>query len=399
MRVLIIIILFLFIFGCKPSDVPVNIEKGIDSISQKWVPDQRENICTFSLKMLSKRHIILKGETNLPEAKIEIINYLLDKKLVYNDSLRVIPDTSEIKKIWGLVTLSVCNIKKDPSHSSELVSQAIMGTPVKILKKKDGWLLIQTPDYYIGWTNDSSIQEMTEKEIETWKHSGRLIYTGKSGDILSETNGSEVVSDIVAGSIVKVVSEKGDCFIVALPDGRCGEISKKEGADFNKWCSGIRPEANRLILFAKTLSGSPYLWGATSTKAIDCSGFTKTIYFTGGVILARDASLQFLHGESVDISSSFNNLEPGDLVFFGYYSKGKKRITHVGMYIGDSEVIHSSGMVRINSLDSTKTDYSNYLKKTIMGARRIIGTGSGKGIETVTKNNWYNSLDQMARSL
>lgn len=399
MRVLIIIILFLFIFGCKPSDVPVNIEKGIDSISQKWVPDQRENICTFSLKMLSKRHIILKGETNLPEAKIEIINYLLDKKLVYNDSLRVIPDTSEIKKIWGLVTLSVCNIKKDPSHSSELVSQAIKGTPVKILKKKDGWLLIQTPDYYIGWTNDSSIQEMTEKEIETWKHSGRLIYTGKSGDILSETNGSEVVSDIVAGSIVKVVSEKGDCFIVALPDGRCGEISKKEGADFNKWCSGIRPEANRLILFAKTLSGSPYLWGATSTKAIDCSGFTKTIYFTGGVILARDASLQFLHGESVDISSSFNNLELGDLVFFGYYSKGEKRITHVGMYIGDSEVIHSSGMVRINSLDSTKTDYSNYLKKTIMGARRIIGTGSGKGIETVTKNNWYNSLDQMARSL
>lgn len=399
MRVLIIIILFLFIFGCKPSDVPVNIEKGIDSISQKWVPDQRENICTFSLKMLSKRHIILKGETNLPEAKIEIINYLLDKKLVYNDSLRVIPDTSEIKKIWGLVTLSVCNIKKDPSHSSELVSQAIKGTPVKILKKKDGWLLIQTPDYYIGWTNDSSIQEMTEKEIETWKHSGRLIYTGKSGDILSETNGSEVVSDIVAGSIVKVVSEKGDCFIVELPDGRCGEISKKEGADFNKWCSGIRPEANRLILFAKTLSGSPYLWGATSTKAIDCSGFTKTIYFTGGVILARDASLQFLHGESVDISSSFNNLELDDLVFFGYYSKGEKRITHVGMYIGDSEVIHSSGMVRINSLDSTKTDYSNYLKKTIMGARRIIGTGSGKGIETVTKNNWYNSLDQMARSL
>ena len=59
------------------------------------------------------------------------------------------------------------------------------------------------------------------------------------------------------------------------------------------------------------------------------------------------------------------------------------------MYIGDTEVIHSSGMVRINSLDSSRSNYSNYLKETIMGARRIIGTESERGIEAVTMNNWY----------
>ena len=64
--------------------------------------------------------------------------------------------------------------------------------------------------------------------------------------------------------------------------------------------------------------------------------------------------------------------------FFGHNNKGVKRITHVGMYIGDTEVIHCSGMVRINSLDSTRTNYSEYLKDGMMGVRRIIGTESGK---------------------
>jgi cell wall-associated NlpC family hydrolase len=123
---------------------------------------------------------------------------------------------------------------------------------------------------------------------------------------------------------------------------------------------------------------------------MDCSGFVKTVYFSGGIILSRDASQQFLHGLEVDISSSIDSLKSGDLVFFGSLNrKGEKRITHVGIYIGDSEVIHSSGMVRINSLDPGRSNYSEYLGKRIMGARRIIGTGSEKGVEMVADNDWY----------
>jgi cell wall-associated NlpC family hydrolase len=123
----------------------------------------------------------------------------------------------------------------------------------------------------------------------------------------------------------------------------------------------------------------------------DCSGFLKTVYFTGGMILARDASQQFRYGKAVDISLSIDSLKPGDQIFFGHLnSSGKKVITHTGMYIGDTEVIHDSGMVRVNSLDSTRSNYSSYLGKTIMGARRIIGTSSGRGTENVALHNWYN---------
>jgi gamma-D-glutamyl-L-lysine dipeptidyl-peptidase len=389
MRFLILLILILLITGCKNPEVPVNIQNDIDSIAHKWVPEPKEAFCSFNLSMLSKHKVLIKGETNLPDARSEIINYLAKSGFVFSDSLLVIPDTSEIKKTWGLITLSVCNIKKNPSFSSELVSQSIMGTPVRILKKRGGWLLIQTPDYYIGWTNSSSVQELNEQEIANWKGSERVIFLKKSGDILLEPNSYKVVSDIVSGAIVEVKADKGNFYEIILPDGRRGVLKKADVADFKSWSVNTIPEAVRLISFAESLLGSPYLWGGTSTKGIDCSGFVKTIYFTNGIILARDASLQYLYGKPVNCSLSLDSLLPGDLIFFGSYNKEEKKITHVGMYIGNKEVIHSSGMVRINSLDSTRKNFSKYLKEGMMGAKRIIGTQSGKGIERVARNSWY----------
>ena len=384
----------ILISGCRPGEVPVQIKNDIDSIILKWVPDKREGICDLSLGVMPDRKLVIKGETNISNAKNEIINYLTESAVEYSDSLKLIPDPAEISKPWGLVSVSVCNIKKNPSHSSELVSQAIMGTPVKILKKSGGWLLLQTPDFYIGWSNSSGIEERDETEMAKWRQSDRLIYTAKSGDILSEDNPGEIISDIVSGSIVSKISERGNYFVVELPDSRKGIIEKKYCQVFNRWCLETKPDPYKLITFAKSLLGSPYLWGGTSTKMTDCSGFLKTIYFTGGVILARDASQQFLYGKAVDISSSLDSLQPGDLVFFGYRGKnGEQRIIHVGLYTGDTEVIHNAGMVSINSLDSTRSNYSNYLGSTIKGARRVIGEKSEKGIEAIFKNSWYNSLN------
>jgi hypothetical protein len=392
MRFLVPIVFILFIFGCKPPEVPVQIQKDVDSIAFKYVPDKREGILDLSLELLKDQKLLVKGETNIPESKNEIISYITESGFEYYDSLQVIPDPDEIDKPWGLVSVSVCNIKKNPSHSSELVSQAIMGNPVKILKKRGSWLLVQTPDYYIGWTNNSGIEELDEKEFNDWKQSDRLIYTAKSGDVLTAENDVEIVSDIMSGAIVNFIAEYKDHYVIELPDGRRGQINMGDSHLFGKWCSEIKPEAEKLMNFAKSLKGSPYLWGGTSTKMADCSGFVKTIYFMGGIILARDASQQFRYGSEIDISKSFDLLKPGDLVFFGRLnSEGGKIITHTGMYIGDTEVIHDSGMVRVNSLDSTRLNYSSYLRESIMGARRIIGTDSGKGIEHLARHTWYNN--------
>ena len=388
---LVAIVLIILISGCKTPQVSEQILKAVDSITFKYVPDSREGICDVNLTSMKDKKLVIRGETNFPDAKDAILNYLTESGIEYLDSLQVIPDTDEIDKPWGLVSVSVCNIRKEPSHSSELVSQAIMGNPVKILKERGSWLLVQTPDHYIGWAGSSGIKELSDKELAVWKESDRLIYIARAGDILSEKDGGGVVSDIVSGAILKLVASQRDYYIVEMPDGRRGRINSSESQVFSKWCSEIKPEADKLIRFAKSLTGSPYLWGGTSSKMADCSGFVKTVYFTGGVVLARDASQQFQYGTEIDISSSINVLKPGDLLFFGHINnQGKKIITHTGMYIGDTEVIHDSGMIKVNSLDPTRSNYSSSLMESLMGARRIIGTQSGKGIELVEGHSWYN---------
>ena len=291
-----------------------------------------------------------------------------------------------VKSPWGLVSVSVCNVRTRPSHAAEMATQALMGTPVKILNKRGGWLLIQMPDSYIGWTDDPVI-ELTDDELNNWKKSDRLIYMEHTGVITD--NSGQTVSDAVFGMIVQKTGEKGYSYMVKFPDGREGQVEKTEVADLRQWAESVEPDAGKMTEFAGLFLGSPYLWGGTSTKSVDCSGFVKTIYYSGGIILRRDASGQYKYGLERSIEIPFDSLAPGDLLFFGRVRDGKKRITHTGMYIGDTEFIHSSRLVRINSFDSTRTNYSEYLLGILQGAKRIIGVAPGEGMERVSQHSWY----------
>jgi len=115
----------------------------------------------------------------------------------------------------------------------------------------------------------------------------------------------------------------------------------------------------------------------------------QSVFFMNGLILQRDASLQALHGTSVDISDGYSQLRKGDLLFFGSKDNEKDHVTHVAIYIGDSEYINASGRVVINSLDPAGTNYSNYRKNALLSARRIIGAVDDTGIIQLSKHGWY----------
>jgi len=303
----------------------------------------------------------------------------------------VLPDISIITEPWGLVNVSVCNIRLFSSYDSEMLTQALMGTPVKILKKEGGWYLIKTPDLYLGWVDSDAVETKSTDEYTEWKSSSRLFYTGKTGDIYADPAGLKVISDIVAGCIVEVIGNEKELNEVKLPDNRKGFIPTDKVIPFDRLSAEAYLKTDNLIATAESFMGSPYLWGGTSSKGFDCSGFTKTIYYLNGIILSRDASQQFQNGIRVRVRREAlpDSLKQGDLLFFGSSRRGRARPTHVGMYIGDTEFIHCSGMVRINSLDSTRANFSKYLKDTMMGVRRVIGTESAKGVEHIANHSWY----------
>jgi gamma-D-glutamyl-L-lysine dipeptidyl-peptidase len=380
------VVLMTLLISCGSRSVEP-LQGEIDSLSRHWVPDKRIGICNLSVVNSGGTGIVLKGESMFPGARAEALKLLNGKGISIIDSVVILPDTIHMEKNWGLITLSVANMRSKPAHSSEMVSQAIMGTPVRLLKDGDGWILIQTPDQYIGWTNKSAVHQMTRSELGTWRSSGRIIFTASEGKIFNDFTGKAVISDLVAGTILVKKSETLKGSQVELPDGRIGYVSGIDWKNFNQWKDSISLRSDRIIETGKQFMGFPYLWGGTSSKGMDCSGFVKTVCFLNGVIVERDASQQARHGLEIDLSPGLNNLQKGDLLFFG--SKQPYRVNHVGIYVGNGEVLHESGSVHINSLEKNKTNFNEELSSNLVGARRIIGFSTERGYWPLSIHNWY----------
>lgn len=360
------------------------VSRVVDAVGKKYAPDKR--IALFDVN--TEEHsgvVILKGKTNLPEAKQMMLDSLALFKIGYLDSVLVLPDQSVGDKTWGLATLSVANMRSVPDHASELVSQALMGTPVKVLEAKDGWFYIQTPDRYIGWVDENGIALKTEAEMASWKQARRYLYSQLSGIAVdAPKRKASVVSDLVLGDLFEVISTGKKYVQVKFPDGRIGFAKKADCLSFEDWISR-KPEVKAVISVAKEMIGTTYLWGGTSCKAVDCSGMIKTAWYAQGVILARDASQQARYGEKIDYGN-IKNLQPGDMLFFG---RNAQRITHVGIYMGNGRYIHASGMVRINSIDPNDSLYNVTERKKLVGAMRIANSLGSEGIVPVKEHGWY----------
>lgn len=284
---------------------------------------------------------------------------------------------------WALASLSVSNMRAIPDHTSELVSQVMMGTPLKVLDYKEKFYQVQTPEGYRGWLDAKGLELFCDDGMESWKNSPRCFYNRIAGYVYSYPDTkSDIVSDLVLGDLFVIEEENKDFRKSKLPDGRGGYVIKDECLSFDEWIS-LPPDVDALITIAKKMMGFPYLWGGASSKATDCSGFTKLIFYSRGIILARDASQQVKYGQPVYISR-LENLEKGDLLFFG---NSAERPGHVGIHLGNGDFIHSSGRVHISSIIPGNPKHDP--DRNFVAARRILNALDTEGITSVGKNVWY----------
>ena len=123
---------------------------------------------------------------------------------------------------------------------------------------------------------------------------------------------------------------------------------------------GGASKAEEIISKAQSLMGIPYVFGGTTTKGFDCSGFTQYVFKASGIELPRTSYSQYGIGTAVPK----DQLQPGDLVFFATYDSGA---SHVGIYIGGGNFIHAADPgVKITSLGDS------YYSKRYLGARRML---------------------------
>jgi hypothetical protein len=348
--------------------------RAIQELKVRFAPDH--HLAVFNVRVEPEgRRVILAGEVDNVVAKSETADAVRSAGFDVIDRITILPSPELGETTWGISRLSIANARELPGHGAELGMQILMGHVVRVLNQSNGWYLVQSADRYLSWATRGSVVRCTELQAQAWRDSPLLLVTSFEDRVMERPQpDAQPVSDVVTGCLVKKIGEEGDWFKVELPDQRTGYLQKNSATDYAEWQRTRQPTPDAIEQTARTLLGRPYLWGGNSPKGLDCSGFTKLVFFLNGVELDRNASHQAQQGTDVPLDAELSQLKKGDLVFFGARARAGRpeRITHVGIYLGDKLFIHSSEMVRINSLDPNSPISDVRRIRTLIRAKRVL---------------------------
>lgn len=376
--------LILLVMSCQgPIDQTQNEQVDdlvvyLDSLKKAGIEDARTNLFEVNQSDGSE------GESTKVSVKVtseDIFKALKENVQRFPEvviELRKLPDSVVGDKIYGLCTVSVGNVRKEPRHSSELSSQVLLGHPLRILDSAGDWLQIQSSDGYLGWMDKGAVVPMDKAQVSQWNAEPKVIINKFYVQGKNPERPEEVVSDLVYGNILRVRAENNtaNTLLVEYPDQRTAIVSKTDTKSFTEWQGAFSNKMAHLQKDVKEYLGIPYTWGGTSVKGFDCSGFTKSIFFDYGILLQRDASQQANQGNLVDDVGQIENIKAGDLLFFG--KKGTKpKVVHVGIALDDGRFVHASGdgYIKINSLDPKDSVFNEKERDRYLFARRYIEEG------------------------
>ncbi|RMD72856.1 MAG: SH3 domain-containing protein, partial [Bacteroidetes bacterium] len=159
--------------ACRQNEPDSRIAEAVEAVRQELAPDRR--VVWWQVEAVPHgKTVTLRGETSHPEAARLLAQKLEAAGYRVQDSLRLLPDSSVAGQVFGLVNLSVCNIRSRPKHSAELATQALLGTPLRVYQRQGDWWLVQTPDDYFGWLDADGFTPLTPEAFRQWQASPRL---------------------------------------------------------------------------------------------------------------------------------------------------------------------------------------------------------------------------------
>jgi hypothetical protein len=249
----------------------------------------------------------------------------------------------------GICIVPAAPVRKKASHKVEMVNQLLFGEAMQIVLRKRNWYKIQSlQDNYEGWIRNNLLMHAEESALDN---------SFVAVDVINTISIGEANMNVPMGSTLHRLKNG---------EGKIGAMKYTfKGFSFNR--TDIKPGADITRQLSFQWLNAPYLWGGRTPLGVDCSGFVQVVFKMIGIDLLRDANQQIGQGMKI---KKLEEAVCGDLAFF----KNKKdKITHVGILLSPTQIIHASGKVRIDEINEKGIIHSETKKQThsLAGLRRF----------------------------
>ena len=295
---------------------------------------------------------------------------------ICSDYLKKESSTSTTTKTMYVTASAGLNLRKGPSTSYAVIKTLSKGTEVTVVSSSNGWSKVNvggvsgyvSSDYLSSTkpsTGSSSSNESTSNSTSTMYTTDRLNLRKGAGTSYS------VITTLDKGIAVTVHSSSNGWSKVSV-NGMTGYVSSsylsstKPSNSSSSTDSSTSSKVDKVLNFASQQLGKPYVWGAQGPNSFDCSGLTYYVYKNAaGITLPRTSVEQSKYGTTV----SKSNLKAGDLIFFDTSGPNDGGVSHVGIYVGNGQMIHASSSQKKIVKVSVETSYWN---NAYVRAKRVL---------------------------
>ncbi len=255
--------------------------------------------------------------------------------------------SENLSKKGKIVNVSTAlRVRKEPNTTSEVLGFVYSGTIVDIKGKTGDWYKISYDDKD-AYVHSDYVKEVSGDEANdnntpsiVIKKKGKVVNVESSLRVREKaTTDSLVMGYLSPGETFDILDKVGDWYKISFDTystKKQGYVHKDYVQEFDEVASD-NATGLEIVEYAKKFLGVEYVWGGTTPNGFDCSGFTQYVYRHFGIETGRTTWDQIKTGRRVAVSAA----QAGDLIFFGDYDDPMNPV-HVGMYMGNGDVIHAS---------------------------------------------------------
>lgn len=248
----------------------------------------------------------------------------------------------DIKESRGYITADKVNLRKEANVESEVVEELELGATIKVVEDQGNWL------------------KVAKGEEEGYI---RALYVSEEAPVIEVEEVEQVVADSTTNRNNSTTTSSNSNSSNTNSSNKKTAQNTNTQSNTSSVASSNKNAVQSVLNLAYSKIGCPYVWGAEGPNSFDCSGFTSYVFRNAaGVSLPRTSSAQSGYGRTV----SKSNLQPGDLVFFNTSGSG---VSHVGIYVGGGNMIHSPSSGKTVSVTSIN---SSYYSSRFVTAKRVL---------------------------